>query len=339
MYKRKIFISYSSEDRQYYEALVKHLTGLERSGLIEHWSDNEILPGMPWDKAVKKQLQIADIIIFLVSSDFINSDYINDIEINKAIKRYNKREVIIVPIIARICDFESLALHQFQALPTHAKPISTWDDKDAAWLNVLDGLKKLINQIECKPPFSPKILFILKMSIFISIICLFLFLSQDVFKEMMTKLDTVAEKPIAITEREVTSTNEQNQILQNSKPTEITNNIVDNKATEKEIPKQVSENIPFPKSPVNKVHPKTETSFCKQKGSVKLEANNQPATGATIMFDDEEDLVCIVNKIGKFSIQLLDNIEGKQILLTIKYKGSLYERWKKVCNNRIDIKI
>jgi len=94
--------------------------------------------------------------IFLVSSDFMASEFINDIEIKKAIERHKNREVIIVPIIIRPCDFQSLPISKFQALPKDAKPVSKWEDVDEAWLDIVISLKKVaeaINggKIELKP--------------------------------------------------------------------------------------------------------------------------------------------------------------------------------------------
>lgn len=145
MSKIKVFISYAREDSNYVYELSRHLTGLIRNGLIEAWTDLGTLPGSEPDTEIRAQLEAADIIIFLISPDFIYSDYIHDVEIKKSIERYDKGEIQIVPIIVRPCDFNSFFFKKFQALPQNAKAISTWDDKDEAWSNILEGLKRVIN--------------------------------------------------------------------------------------------------------------------------------------------------------------------------------------------------
>jgi len=148
MSKPKLFVSYAHEDLAYLKTLNTQLKGLKRNELIEDWNDNEILPGSDWDDEIKSQLKSADIIIFLISSDFIASDYIHKVELKEAIKRHNNDEVIIIPVIIRPCDFTSLEIKKLQALPKGAKPISKWEDKDDAWLDVLKGVKKVIENFE-----------------------------------------------------------------------------------------------------------------------------------------------------------------------------------------------
>jgi len=148
MSKPKLFISYAHEDELHLKQLTNRVKGLERQELIESWSDNEILPGMDWDDEIKSQLADADVIIFLISPDFIASEYIHKVELKNAVKRHNESEVIIIPVVIRPCDFSSLEIKKFQALPKGAKPISKWEDKDDAWLDVLQGIKKVINNID-----------------------------------------------------------------------------------------------------------------------------------------------------------------------------------------------
>jgi len=142
------FISYSRKDLKYLEEFKVHISGLTRKGLIEDWTDQEIIPGKEWESILKEKLHSSDIIFFLVSPDFIASDYINDIEIKMALERYYRGEVIIVPIIIRPCDFDSIELNKFQALPKDLKPISIWSNVDEAWLNVIEGIKKLIKSVK-----------------------------------------------------------------------------------------------------------------------------------------------------------------------------------------------
>ncbi len=147
MIKPKIFVSYSRKDVEYLNEFIVHLSGLERNDKIELWTDQEIVASTVWEKELKNRLESADIIIFLVSPDFIASDYIYDVEISKAIERHNKGEVAIVPVIIRPCDYSSTPLTKFQALPKNAEPISSWKLRDEAWMDVVNGLKRTIDAI------------------------------------------------------------------------------------------------------------------------------------------------------------------------------------------------
>jgi len=144
MIKPKLFVSYSRKDVAYLEEFKVQTAGLRRNNVVEVWTDQEIVPGNVWEANLKAQLESADIMIFLVSPDFIASDYIYDVEIGKAIERHNRGEVVIVPVIIRPCDFSSTPLTKFQALPKNAEPISKWENRDEAWMNAVDGLKRTI---------------------------------------------------------------------------------------------------------------------------------------------------------------------------------------------------
>lgn len=144
----KIFISYSRKDKAYKEELVEFLAPMRRKGIIESWNDKDIIAGEQWEDELLEQLAAAHIVIFLISSSFLNSDYINRVEINGAIERHKNRELVIIPVLVRSSDFLTSDLSSFQSLPSDLKPISTWNDSDSAWLNVTEGLKKVIQSIQ-----------------------------------------------------------------------------------------------------------------------------------------------------------------------------------------------
>ena len=142
--KTKFFVSYSSKDEEYKKELKDHLRGLIDKGLIEFWDGRTILPGEHWEEEIKKKIKQADVILLLVSVDFMNSDYINDFELKWAIERHNEGMVKIIPIILRPCDFESSFLNKYQALPEGKKPIEKWDNKEDAYVNVVEKIKTIL---------------------------------------------------------------------------------------------------------------------------------------------------------------------------------------------------
>lgn len=140
-----LFISYAHKDSSYKEELVSHLKALERKGQINIWEDGAIIAGTDWDVTIKQHLAAADIVLFLISADFINSDYIDRVEVKEAIANHQAGKQILIPIVIRACDFSSFdQLSRFQALPSHAKPVSSWANRDEAWLDVVKGLKRVI---------------------------------------------------------------------------------------------------------------------------------------------------------------------------------------------------
>lgn len=144
----KVFISYAREDKAYKDNLVKHLKPLERKGVISSWHDGVIEAGQEWETNLKEALETSNILIFLVSSDFVNSDYINNVEIEKAMERYKSGEVSIVPIWIRPLFEADDFLSRFQALPQDRKPISTWANADEAWVDVVTKLNQLFKRLQ-----------------------------------------------------------------------------------------------------------------------------------------------------------------------------------------------
>ena len=142
-----IFISYAHKDAPYLEELQTFLKPYARNKSVSVWTDKDILPGDKWDQLIKKKLSESEIMLFLVSQDFIASDYINNIEIKNALE---SNRLIIIPIIVRPVEMSQLVLNSFQVLPSGAKPISKWDNKDDAWVDVIRALKTVFDKINGK---------------------------------------------------------------------------------------------------------------------------------------------------------------------------------------------
>src|SRR6185295_13371991 len=137
----KVFISYAHKDEMYKDQLVAHLSALKNLGIIQQWDDRQITVGQSWDHEINSAMNEAELILLLISSDFLASDYIVSKEISAALERSRRNETKLVPIIVRPCDFADTPLAQFQATPKNAKPISTWSNQDEAFLDVLQHLK------------------------------------------------------------------------------------------------------------------------------------------------------------------------------------------------------
>ena len=71
-----IFFSYSHTDESLRDELEKHLSILKRQGLIETWHDRRIDSGGDFSQEISSHLEDAEIILLLVSSDFLASDYV-----------------------------------------------------------------------------------------------------------------------------------------------------------------------------------------------------------------------------------------------------------------------
>lgn len=150
----KVFLSYSHKDEEFKEELETHLALLKRNKIIEAWSDRKISPGEDWETKIDKELNSADIILLLISSDFINSDYCFNLEATGALSRHEREECIVVPIFVRSCSFEGAPFAKLQGLPRDAKPINSSPDRDAAWTAVARELERLAKELDYKKTIS-----------------------------------------------------------------------------------------------------------------------------------------------------------------------------------------
>jgi hypothetical protein len=124
--------------------LERHLASLRRSGSIELWHDDRMLVGDRIDGVIDRNLELADVILLLVSSDFLSSDYCCRIEAKRAMQRRNAGEAHVIPIILRPCDWQDSEFGQLLAAPRDGKPVSTWRDRDAAFLDVVRSIKSYL---------------------------------------------------------------------------------------------------------------------------------------------------------------------------------------------------
>ncbi len=149
---RTVFFSYALKDAPLLEELKKHLQPLKREGLISVWYDNTIsVAGKAWQRERAAQLDNASIIILLISPDFLASDYIYSVEMPRAMQRHTAGEARIIPVLLKPAHWESAPFAQFTPLPTNAQPITSWRDRNKAFLNVTEGLRAVLETLQAHP--------------------------------------------------------------------------------------------------------------------------------------------------------------------------------------------
>jgi TIR domain len=147
-----VFISYSHKDKEFITGLLTHLNNLRRQGVINAWYDGDIVAGTEWRTLITKHVNTDQIILLLISADFMNSDFCYSVEMGRAIERHNAGEARVIPILVRPTDFDGAPFAELQMLPSEAKAISLWPDRDAAFLNVVKGIRKSILDLQKLTP-------------------------------------------------------------------------------------------------------------------------------------------------------------------------------------------
>lgn len=145
MRNRRLFLSYSHQDAALKDRLHVFLAPLRRSGKIAVWQDREITPGQEWDAAIKQELATADLVLLLVSPDFLASDYIWQHEISKAMERHERREATVIPVFLKPCDWHEMPFAKVQGLPRNARPVTQFANQDEAFLEIVQGIKRVLD--------------------------------------------------------------------------------------------------------------------------------------------------------------------------------------------------
>ena len=142
----KIFFCYAHEDEDLLNKLKRHLWPLQRQGLIDVWHDRDISAGSEWEHEISQHLNAAQLILLLVSPDFMYSEYCYEIEMQRALERLARGEAHVIPIILRPCEWDKAPFAHVQVLPRDGKPVTQWDNQDAAFHNVVQGIRRAIEQ-------------------------------------------------------------------------------------------------------------------------------------------------------------------------------------------------
>ena len=140
----QLFYSYSHKDESLRDELETYLKLLQRQGLNQPWRDRCILPGSDGEQDIDDHLNRADIMLLLVSADFIVSDYCYETEVPRAMERHAARDATVIPVIVRPVDWRGTLFNKLGWRPQDGEPVTQWGDRDAAWLNVEQGIKAVI---------------------------------------------------------------------------------------------------------------------------------------------------------------------------------------------------
>ncbi|HEX3642587.1 MAG TPA: FxSxx-COOH system tetratricopeptide repeat protein, partial [Ktedonobacteraceae bacterium] len=145
----KIFCLYCHKDEAMRAELETHLSSLHLQKTIASWHDRNISARADWEQEIDQDLNTAQIILLLISADFLASDYCNSQDITRALERHQDGEAHVIPIIVRPVLWEGAPFSKLQVLPKDGMPIQSkhWFNRDEAWLNVVEGLHAVIADI------------------------------------------------------------------------------------------------------------------------------------------------------------------------------------------------
>lgn len=138
-----VVFSYSHKDEALRDELDAHLSVLRRLNIVETWHDRKLVPGQGWGPRIKEMIYAADVILLLLSADFFNSDYCYDEEMRIALERHERGDAVLVPVLARPCQWKQTEIAEIHGLPKDMRAVSLWEDRDLAWNDVAEGITKI----------------------------------------------------------------------------------------------------------------------------------------------------------------------------------------------------
>ncbi len=136
-----LFFSYSHKDEVLRDQLETQLTMLKRQGVISVWHDRRLIGGDHLDSGISKRLEAADIILLLVSPDFLASEYCYSVEMIRALERNTAGEARVIPVILRPCEWQHAPFGKLLATPKDGKPVTKWADPDEAFLDIAKAIR------------------------------------------------------------------------------------------------------------------------------------------------------------------------------------------------------
>jgi hypothetical protein len=130
---------------------------LKREGLIESWHDRKITAGSEVDNSIDEKVETAQVILLLVSPDFLASAYCYEREMQRAMKRHDEGSARVIPIILRPCDWRSAPFGKLLAAPKDGKPVTKWPDRDDAFLDIVQKIRAALPAAPKQPPRTAQI--------------------------------------------------------------------------------------------------------------------------------------------------------------------------------------
>jgi len=152
----KLFISYSHKDETHLRELDGHFSVMKSEGLVEVWHDRCFDLGNRVHTVIRDKLEAADVVLFLVSSNFLASDYCYKVEMHRTLERDRQGSVKILPVILRECDWRNAPFGDILAVPTDGRPIEDFSSRDKAYMEVVKMIRGAIaRQVQSISPTIP----------------------------------------------------------------------------------------------------------------------------------------------------------------------------------------
>ena len=143
----RAFVSYAHADAALKDKFDAHTSLLKREQLLDSWHDGRISAGLDWEPELLKHLETAELVVLLISAEFIRSEYCWTTEMLRSLERHEQGMARVIPVILKPVDWQTSPFAKLQALPKNGKPVTSWDDRDAAFRDIAAGIRRAIIEL------------------------------------------------------------------------------------------------------------------------------------------------------------------------------------------------
>ena len=151
-----LFFSYSHKDEALRDQLETQLAMLKRQGVIETWHDRRIAAGQELHAQISDHVENDDIILLLISPEFLASDYCYDMEMLRVMERHDAGDAIVIPVILRPSEgWTGAPFGKLNAVPSDGKAITLAPDRDQAFVEVASAIRTAAARLRPAPAPAP----------------------------------------------------------------------------------------------------------------------------------------------------------------------------------------
>jgi hypothetical protein len=148
----RLVFSYAREDETLRDRLETHMSPLERAGLVRCWHDRDIRAGCDWARQIEAAIADAEVVLLLVSPDFVASDYCFTIEMRRALERHAAGSALVIPVLLRPMSIAGQPWAHLQGVPRDLRAVTLWPNQDEALACVV---REVLAAIEGWSPAAP----------------------------------------------------------------------------------------------------------------------------------------------------------------------------------------
>ena len=148
----KVAVSYAHADDRLMKSFASHLEIAVRERMVDPWDDRWIVAGSDWRNDIDRRFRDADVVVLLVSDEFLQSKYCMDVEVPLVLERASRNQAVVVPVIVRPCDWQKTILQTRQVVLPHNRPVTQWGNRSEAWRIVLHRILSAASELAGRAP-------------------------------------------------------------------------------------------------------------------------------------------------------------------------------------------